>query len=145
MEQHEGEHARWLLLKGAIDAGFQRDRLEDILDKIDREPDRGVADGARGYLVKSGGLADDALASLGRRPGFSEGPIQRILDEEMELRRARQASVDRDLLRSAESGFKSVQLVLLDRRDLPGEVLRFLAATGATRAIRNRAAERLRP
>lgn len=142
MDRPDAEHARWLLLKRAIDGGVQHDRLHDVLDQIDQEPDRAVADGARGYLIKSGGLDDEALASLAQHPGFADGSVRHLLEEEQELRRAGAASNTDELMRSARSGLKSVQLRLLERKELPEAVREYLADTGATRAIRNRAAHR---
>ena len=142
-DRAQDEHARWLALKSLIDSGLHHADLDAVLARIDEEPDGTVADGARGHLVKNGGLTDEDLRRLRSRPGFEVGPMRRIVDEACWLRDAEAAADETELRRVVATGIKSVQQLVVHRDDLPRPVLEQLASDGATRAIRNVARQRL--
>lgn len=134
----EDEHVRFAAYLRAVDGG---ELLEEILDQLANDPDQLMADSVRTRLLDRATTRDDVTQLLDR-PGFSSRAVLRKAEERIAVLNVRQAQSQEQLLAVVATGIKKAHLELLERQDLPQDVLVALIDTGATRAIRNRARQR---
>jgi hypothetical protein len=105
------------------------------------DPDRGMAQPALVRLLEHPRLTESQFARLREHPLAPRAALVQRIDF---LRQLRASGAPLDLLRRcAESGDRVVHEKLLERRDLPRDILKWLHARGATRAVRNVASQRL--
>lgn len=135
----EDEHVRFAAYRRAVDGG---EPLEGILDQLANDPDQVMADSVRTRLLDRA-TTRHAVAGLLARPGFSSRAVLRKAEERLAVLDARQAQSQEQLLAVVAMGIKKAHLELLERQDLPRDVLVALVDAGATRAIRNRARQRV--
>lgn len=134
----EDEHVRFAAYLRAVDGG---EPLEGIVDQLVNDPDQVMADGVRIRLLDQVTTRDDVTQLLDR-PGFSSRTVLRKAEERFAVLDARQAQSQDQFLAVVATGIKKAHLELLERHDLPQDVLVALVDAGATRAIRNRARQR---
>jgi hypothetical protein len=134
----EDEHVRFAAYRRAVDSG---EPLEGIVDQLANDPDQVMADSVRTRLLDRATTRDDVTQLLDR-PGFSSRAVLWKAEERIAVLDARQAQSQEQLLAVVATGIKKAHLELLERRDLPQDVLVALVDAGATRAIRNRARQR---
>lgn len=137
------EHYRWVAFQQLLQRPLTDSLVAHYVQLAALDPDRTLARSALVKLIDHPALTDaqlHQLATLGDDPLLATR-----LGRARLLRRLRPAVVALALLQEcAASGIADVHLALLRRADLDRSLLRQLQQSGANRAIRNHAAERLR-
>jgi hypothetical protein len=123
-------------------SGLTDDQVDKIFRLTDNGPDRcDLADNRAIALIHSGVLSDEQhFAMATRHPRVLAPPIQRMYQRETLLRKIRQSGIAETFGETQASGDREVQCFLLEHPDLAREHLKWLAESGANKAIRNRAA-----
>ena len=144
--ERDGEHGTEHFRYAAFSALLRRKAIEDLL--VDRylrlaelDPDPGMARSAVFDLMEHAGLTDDQLARVAKSPLCNP----RVLERTRLLRALRAGPIGSELLQACvDSREQRVHEALLVLPHLERDWLEKLAAHGATRAVRNKAAARLR-
>ncbi|MGH2721602.1 MAG: hypothetical protein ACRDJO_08370 [Actinomycetota bacterium] len=142
MDPLAGKDVRLAGYRALIDRRVHLATWQQLVQQLECEPDQALANEARVYLIEHGRLPDVLLDRAQHERGFGSPRVQRKIAEQRAMRLA-DGEDEVQLLEAARSGFRSVQSTLLELDVLPRSVVLFLAASGATHVIRNRAKRRL--
>jgi hypothetical protein len=119
--------------------------VEQYLDLALEEPDNGVGEGAVIRLVGHRAMTESSLDAIEQRlPVEWKAANARLAERRVRLPLEQGLIDEGHQLAAVGQGSRNVHLWLLDNVDLSQAALQQLAAEGATRAVRNRAAQRLR-
>jgi hypothetical protein len=141
------EHSRFALFLSMLSDwdDLRASRVEHYLNLALGEPVGGVGEGAVIRLVAHRAVTDRTLDAIEQRLRLDwRAANARLAERRVRLPLEHGLTDEAYQLAAVEQGSRNVQLWLLDNVDLSRAALERLAADGATRAIRNRAAQGLR-